>query len=103
MIRFVVGYPNNPGAKFDERYYLDVHMPMVQEKWGPHGMDRYEIDKGLGGAPGTPAPYSYVAHLYFNSMEGLQAAIANSGAEVMGDIPNYTDVQPIIQVSQVVV
>ncbi|MBI2321496.1 MAG: EthD family reductase [Chloroflexi bacterium] len=103
MIRVVVEYPNQPGTTFDEAYYLGRHIPLVQQRLGPLGMVRCEVDKGLaGGAPGAPAPYLFVAHLYFNRLEDLQNAMATHGAEVMGDIPNYTNIQPTIQIGEIV-
>lgn len=103
MIRVVVAYPNQPGATFDEAYYLGTHIPLVRKRLGPLGMVRCEIDKGLaGGAPGAPAPYLFVAHLYFNRLEDIQNGMATHGAEVMGDIPNYTNIQPTIQIGEIV-
>jgi uncharacterized protein (TIGR02118 family) len=102
MIRVVVSYPNKPGARFDEAYYLGKHMPMVADKLGKHGMKNWAVDKGLGGfAPGSPAEYMIQAHLNFESLEGLQAGMAAEAAAILADIPNYTDLQPTIQINQV--
>jgi len=35
------------------------------------------------------------------SVEAFQAAFAPHAAEILGDIPNYTSIQPIIQFSEV--
>ena len=32
MIKVSVFYPNDTGSKFDMAYYLNKHMPMVQQK-----------------------------------------------------------------------
>jgi uncharacterized protein (TIGR02118 family) len=103
MIRVMVAYPNRPGSRFDLDYYMKKHIPMVEEKMAPHGLTGWTVSKGLGGlTPGTPAPYVVHAHLDFQSLEGLQAGLAVEGAAIMGDIPNYTDLQPEIQVNEVV-
>jgi hypothetical protein len=34
MIKFSVFYPNEEGKKFDMDYYLNSHIPMIQEKLG---------------------------------------------------------------------
>ena len=34
MIKVGVFYPYNPGSKFDMKYYLEKHIPMVQQKVG---------------------------------------------------------------------
>jgi hypothetical protein len=40
---------------------------------------------------------------FCGSAEGYQAAMQKYGAEIRGDIVNYTDIAPVIQVSEVVV
>lgn len=103
MIKVSVMYPNTPGARFDHDYYRDRHMPMVKERLSP-ACKSYTVDKGLaGGAPGAPATYVGMCALFFDSTEAFQAAFGPHAKEIMGDIPNYTDLQPVIQISEVVV
>jgi uncharacterized protein (TIGR02118 family) len=102
MIRVMVSYPNKPGARFDESYYLNQHCPMVSKKLVPHGMKGFAVDRGVGGmAPGTQAEFLYQAHILFDSVEALQAGMAAESASIMADIPNYTDIQPAIQINQI--
>ncbi|MBI4240883.1 MAG: EthD family reductase, partial [Candidatus Rokubacteria bacterium] len=54
-----------------------------------------------GGAPGAPAPFVYIAHLYFNSVADCQKAMGAHGKEIMADVPNYTNIQPQVQVSEI--
>jgi uncharacterized protein (TIGR02118 family) len=97
-------YPNQPGKRFDHTYYAQKHLPMVMNRLKGFGMLRYEVDKGLaGGSPGAPAPFVAACHLYFNAAGEFQKGIAANGKEIMGDIPNYTDIAPQIQISEVVV
>lgn len=104
MIRISFLYPNERGKRFDHAYYANTHMPLVQKRLGGLGLIRYEVDKGIeGAAPGSDAPFVVVCHLYFNSVEAFRKAIATHGTELMGDIPNYTDIQAQMQVSEVVV
>jgi uncharacterized protein (TIGR02118 family) len=103
MIKVSVMSPNTPGARFNHEYYRDKHMPMVQAKLGP-ALKYYTVDKGLaGGAPGAPATYVGMCHLFFDSVEIFQAGFAPHAQEIMADIPNYTDIAPVIQISEVVV
>ncbi len=103
MIKVSVMYPNTPGARFDHAYYRDQHMPLLQARMGAHCL-RYTIDKGLaGGAPGAPPTYVGMCHVYCESVESFQAGFGPHAKEILGDIPNYTDLQPIIQISEVVV
>jgi uncharacterized protein (TIGR02118 family) len=103
MIKVSVMYPHTPGARFDHAYYRDSHMPMVKARIG-EACKAYAVDKGLaGGAPGAPPVYAAVGHLFFDSVEAFQTGFGPHAKEIMGDIPNYTDLQPVIQISEVVV
>ena len=103
MIKVSVMYPNTPGARFDHDYYANKHMPLVKDRVGD-AMLYYTVDKGLaGGAPGAPATYVGMCHLYFDSVESFQSGFGPHAKEIMGDIPNYTDQQPVLQISEVVV
>ena len=103
MIKVSVMYPNTPGARFDHAYYRDKHMPLVKARMGEH-CQYYTIDQGLGGgAPGTPATYVCMGHLFCDSVEAFQAGFGPHAGEIMGDIPNYTDIAPVIQMSEIVV
>jgi hypothetical protein len=41
-----------------------------------------------------------VGRLYFNTLEEFEKAMAAHGAEILGDVPNYTDIELQIQISQ---
>jgi uncharacterized protein (TIGR02118 family) len=103
MIRVTVLYPNEAGKRFDHEYYVNRHMALVRERLKDFGVVRTEVDRGVtGGAPGSPAPYVAVGHVYANSLEGFQKGMAQHGKEILGDIPRYTDIQPQIQVSEII-
>ncbi len=100
MIRVSVMYPQ--GGKFDDAYYVNSHLKMIAEKVGP-AMLKAEMDKGVaGGAPGSPAPFVAIGHLYFNSIPEFMQAFAPHAGAIMADVPNYTDGQPQIQISEIV-
>ncbi|HEV8307900.1 MAG TPA: EthD family reductase [Methylomirabilota bacterium] len=103
MIRASVLYPHRDGAKFDHEYYARKHMPLVGERLKSFGLLRYEIDKGLaGGAPGAPAPFVAACHLYFNAAGEFQKGMAAHGKEFMADVPNFTNISPQVQISEIV-
>ena len=67
------------------------------------GLTRTEIEKGISDADPSAAPRNIaVGNLYFEAVEQVHAAFMNHGKEIMGDIPNYTDIQPQILISEVV-
>jgi uncharacterized protein (TIGR02118 family) len=101
MIKVSVLYPNNEGSSFNMDYYLNSHFPMLKDRLGD-ACTGVAVEAGLGGgAPDAPATYIAMGHIYFDSMESFQAAFGPHADEIMGDIPNYTDIEPIIQVSEV--
>jgi uncharacterized protein (TIGR02118 family) len=101
MLCVAVLYPNVSGKKFDANYYAQTHMPLVMNRWKGFGLIRYEVDKGMGGgAPGSPPPFIGACRMYFNTVEEFQKAMAAHGPEIIADIPNYTDIEPQIQLSE---
>ena len=103
MIKVSVMYPNRPGARFDHGYYRDKHMPLLKARMGESCL-YYTVDKGLaGGEPGAPATYVAMCHIVCDSVEAFQGAFGPHAQEIRGDIPNYTDLTPVIQISEVVV
>jgi uncharacterized protein (TIGR02118 family) len=103
MIKVSVMYRNAPGARFDHDYYRDKHMPLVKARMGEH-CKHYTVDKGLaGGAPGQPATYVGMRHIYCDSVGSFQKGFGPHMKEIMADIPNYTNLSPVIQFSEVVV
>ncbi len=103
MFKISVLYPDEPNARFDHAYYKDKHMPLVQSSLGD-GCAYYTVDKGLsGGEPGTPSAFVGACHIYTESIERFQVGMNRHGANILADIPNFTDIAPIIQISEVVV
>ena len=101
MIKVSVFYPNNEGSRFDMDYYCNSHIPMVQEKLGAV-LKGVSVEQGVGGpAPGSRATYVAMGHLLFDAVEAFQSAFEPHAEAIMGDLPNFTDIQPTIQISDV--
>lgn len=101
MIKVSVMYPNKPNARFDHEYYRDKHMPMVKVKMGD-ACRYYTVDRGIAGAaPGTPPTYIGMCHIFCDSVEAFQAGFGPLAKEILADIPNYTDLSPVLQISEV--
>jgi uncharacterized protein (TIGR02118 family) len=102
MIRVSVLYANGEGAHFDHSYYRDKHVPLVAARLGA-SLKSYSIDKGLAGdRAGSSAPYVAMVHLIYESIEDFQASFAPHAAELLADVPNYTNLDPIMQISEIV-
>ena len=94
MIRFSVMYPRLEGARFDHDYYSTHHVPLAQRAWG---VDHADIDRGISG------PFVAAAHFTFESASELRAALATpASAELTADRSNYTDIEPVVQTSEIV-
>lgn len=101
MIKVSVLYENKPGARFDIAYYVGKHIPMVRQKLGG-ACKRAEVDQGLAGVqPGSKPAFIVQAHFLFDSVDSFQKAFAPHAESIMADIPNYTDLPPIIQLNEV--
>jgi uncharacterized protein (TIGR02118 family) len=101
MICVTVVYPTGPDSRFNRAYYLEKHIPLANSRFEPLGMKKAELLDGKPGLDGSNPAYHMMANLYFTSADALQNALAKHGAEVMADIPNYTNVQAIIYVGEV--
>ena len=101
MIKVSVFYPYQEGDRFDIDYYCNSHIPMVRQKLGT-ACKGVAVEQGIAGATlGSEPGFVAMGHLYFDSMEAFQTAFAPHAEAIMADIPNYTNIQPTIQLSEV--
>lgn len=100
MIRASVYYPSGKGS-FDMDYYLNTHIPLVEKLMSPYGLLRVEVDRGIGGMPGEAAPFTAIARMIFNSMEGFQKGSEAHDSKLAADVKNFTDIKPFFQVSEI--
>ena len=105
MVKVSVLYPNTKGSRFDLRYYVGKHMPLSIELLSKHpGWRGVSVEHGVsGGAPGSDPAYVVLCHFLFDSAESFTAAFMPHAAALQGDVPNYTDVTPVLQISEVVI
>lgn len=103
MIRVAVLYANKPEAKFDVDYYADKHLRLIRSKLGPRGMVRVEMDRGTSGAdPDSTPPYFAVTYLVFKSVSSYRSAFTAVEDDIMSDVKNFTDITPVVQISEIV-
>ncbi len=96
-----VTYPHVEGSHFDIDYYLTKHMPLVRERWSSLGLKGTQILKGIPGPDGGAAASTMMVLLDFESPEAFGKAVATHGGEVMGDVPNFTDIKPVVQFNEI--
>jgi uncharacterized protein (TIGR02118 family) len=101
MVKVSVLYPNTPDSTFDIDYFMNTHIPMMQSKLGA-ACKGVELEMGLAGVqPGEPPTYIAMGHLHFDSVGTFEAAFGPHAESLLADIPNYTNTQPVFQVSEV--
>ena len=103
MVTISFLYPNRQGARFDLNYYLNTHMPRAIEHLSAHkGFQGVSVERGLTGeAPDAAPPYVALCHYRFDSVEDFLVAMTAHAEFLQGDMSNYTDVAPVIQISAV--
>ena len=101
MIRASVFYPASGPEAFDNEYYFNQHYELCCDRLKSAGMVSAQFDKGVADGGGGKPPFHAIAHFVFNSVGDFQTAMGAHGQELMGDIPNYTKISPIIQISEI--
>ena len=95
MISVYILYPKSDDSTFDMEYYTSKHMPMFAGALGEacHGW----------GVSSTAGKYHAVAWAMVDSKELFDAAMAEHGGAIMGDLVNYTNTRPELIVGDIVV
>lgn len=98
----IVLYEAGEGATFDMDYYMTKHMPLVGERFARFGLKSWRVVKSAGTLDGAPARFSVCAILEFDRPEQFKEAAAAEGPTVFGDVPNFSTVQPVLMISEIV-
>ena len=102
LIKVSIMYPFAEGKTFDMAYYETKHMPMVAAFLGSN-LVKYTIEKGVAsGIPNTPLPFMAIGSFYVKDLGDYQAAIGPNRDAIRSDFPNYTNISPVILVSEIV-
>ncbi|MEN8857556.1 MAG: EthD family reductase [Flavobacteriaceae bacterium] len=74
-------------------------MPIVVKLLG-EAIKGATVEEGLSSAaPNFNAPFLAIGNLYFDSMESYQNSFSQNAPEIMADIPNFSTIEPIVQIS----
>ncbi len=91
MTNLFVTYPGDAQTRFDREYYVSTHLPLVQEAWGPHGLETIAAFFPAGEGAGTVA----VCVCGFRDEAAMQAAVGSPQTpRVMADVKHFTDAKP---------
>ncbi|WP_428738775.1 EthD family reductase, partial [Sulfurimonas sp.] len=74
----------------------------IERLSGAKGFKGVSVERGIE-IETPPINSSYVAmcHYYFDTLEDFMAAFMPHAEELQGDIKNYTDIEPTIQINEV--
>lgn len=101
LFKVAILYPGGDSKTFNMDYYEKNHMPMMAGFLGSN-LKFYEIDKGLTGrTAGDKAPFIAIGYFYITDTALYNKAIAQNRDAVISDIKNYTNIQPVIQISEI--
>lgn len=90
-------YPNKEGAKFNFEYYLQKHIPLANGLLG----HEFKVSRGLSSAQGGQPPFLCTARMDIGTVEEFVPVLIRHVGTLMNDIPNYTNVEPVIQFEEV--
>ncbi|KAL7935908.1 hypothetical protein V8C35DRAFT_298544 [Trichoderma chlorosporum] len=86
------------GDFFDMDYYLNTHMPLVQKTWSQDGLKSWQV---LQCPP--DGPFYGGAVLTWEKAEGAAKSLAAEKTKpVFDDVPNFTNLTPIVITSPVI-
>lgn len=92
--------PEGDPVSFDFDYYRDHHLTLIMDLYGD-SISRFELIKPdvMEGAP--PPQYAAVVNIYIADQAAFDAAQAEHGAELVADVPNFTNAALYVQTGQI--
>ncbi|MEO1064289.1 MAG: EthD family reductase [Actinomycetota bacterium] len=94
MLSVLIMYPKTDDSTFDIDYYVETHMPMLADALG-------DACQGWGASTVSSGTWQAYGWAIVDSQAAFDAAMAEHGAAIMGDVPNYTNVQPQLVIGDV--
>src|SRR5215469_10264230 len=101
---------NDQGQRaLSEQRGLQVRLRLLLRQAHTHGqgearggVQKCRRRQGISGAtPGSRPAFIAMGHLYFDTVADFQSAFGPHAKTIMADIPNYTDIEPTLQISDV--
>lgn len=101
LFKVSVLYPSGDNKTFDMDYYETKHMPLVAGFLGKN-LQFYEINKGISGrTTNDKAPFLAIGSFYVRDIAAYNTSISANRDSIINDIKKYTNIQPVILVSEV--
>lgn len=86
-------YQGTPATRFDRDYYANQHRELSMKLWAKYGLEKATAFFPPADTTGTIA----IMELRFRDQAAFAACMASpEGADLIADIPNYSDEQPVM-------
>lgn len=87
-----VTYQGTPEDRFDRKYYVEQHLPLVLKAWGQHGLKSMSAFFPALDQAGTIA----ICECRFQDAAAITTALGSSDTPgVVADVINFTDLKPV--------
>lgn len=93
-------YPNEADKKFDLKYYCETFVPLLQE-WFGDALKGVVVDHGVyGGEPDAGPFFICMGQFHFDTQEEAIQAYFSNLDRIKAERPHFTDIEPVIQISE---
>ena len=100
MVKVCSFYPNDVGKTFDMKYYCEKFVPLLKE-WFGDALKGMAVDKGVYGGEPDEGPFFFaMGQYYFDTEEEAVTAYFSNLKKIEAERPNFTNIEPIVQISQ---
>ena len=90
MVKLMVACLGDGTTRFDRAYYVEKHLPLTMQCWGPYGLEATEAFFPFGPGDGWVSLGIY----RFRDRAAADASLSSRETErVMADVPNFTDAE----------
>ena len=101
MIKLTATYSNTKDLEFAKKYYTTKHGQLLSLLLAD-AVKASDMNVGLSGAsPEQRAPYVAFANLTLESLALFQQSFGAYAKKILSDLPNFTKVRPVVQISEV--
>jgi uncharacterized protein (TIGR02118 family) len=104
MIKITVFYPLKENDWFDLKYYSQKHATLSKSIFGD-SLRGLVIEEAYSyeNSDAQDFPYKVIGHLFFDHVDDFYARYLPNKDLLTDDAKNYTNVNPVIQISKVIV
>ncbi|MDO5691704.1 MAG: EthD family reductase [Pseudomonadota bacterium] len=103
MFRVTIIYPDQPGARFDQDYYLKKHVPtMKQLLQGMPGFLNISVERSFDASSWGASFALMTCHYTFDSLQNTMLAMSDLAGQMRADIPKFSNVVPTVYVNELI-